>query len=392
MGVVIALVFAVFQVVGYHSNTQPPADNDVYRYTVQAHAATGADSGEAVRRAAVDWCRAQFNHDTAARRVEGAIGVQPNPRVHTDCLNWLINNDSTTERYKEIFYARPGYPFAASLVAPLTGVWAALWIVSLGFALAGGALVLLLVRLAGGSNYAAWVGEVLFFSLPTGSLGVQRLTDGPAVTVTLATLAGAVLLACRQSILPGVLTLCGALALGYFVRYSAFTLLCTALLAASLLCLARRRLRNIGTIVLAGVSIAGVVGITVGTRLMGWPGAKETLQDTFTDHFKQPDVADPLHRLIGLNIEFWSYAPWQSFTLAFLPVGLCGLSFAALWRTNATFALLATAAALTGVLTVLAHPVFGQFPRLVLPIWILPELGLPFLVFRRQRHDSDGLP
>ncbi|MEU4213334.1 hypothetical protein AB0F13_25705 [Streptomyces sp. NPDC026206] len=390
------MAFTVFQVLGYHSDTLPPANNDVYRYTVEAHSATGVSSAEAVRRAAADWCGSQYDQDTASRRVEGAVGAKPNPKLYSDCLDWLIRHDGTTERYKEIFYARPAYPFLASLIAPLTGVWAGLWVVSLLFTLVGGALVIVLIRLAGGSTRAAWVGEILFFTLPTGSVGVQRLTDGPAVTITLAALTGAVLLACRRSLLPGVVTLCGALTLGYFVRYSAFTLLSAALLAASLVCLGRRRSRHAGTVALAGVSFAGLVGITVGARLMGWPGASSTMQDTFTDHFKQPDIADPVHHLIRLNIQFWSYVPWQSHATAFLPLALCGLSLAALRRTDFTVTVLVAAAALTGVLTVMAHPVYGQYTRLILPVWLLPVLGLPFLSLRKgptgDRKSSDATP
>lgn len=380
----IASVFVVFQVLGYDSDTRPPADNDVYRYTVQAHSAAGAGPDEAVRRAAADWCDSRYGNDVAFRRVEGAVDAKPEPKVYSDCLDWLIRHDGTTERYKEIFYARPGYPFIASLVAPLTGVWAALWVVSLAFTLLGGALAIVLIRLAGGGTRAAWVGEILFFALPTGSVGVQRLTDGPAVTLILAALTGAILLVRRRSLLPGVLTLCGALTLGTFVRYSSFTLLCATLLAASLICLARRRSRHAGTVALAGVSFAGLVGITVGTGLMGWPGASSTMQDTFTDHFKQPDVADPVQQLIRLNIDFWSYMPWHSDATAFLPLALCGLSLAALWRADIAVAVLVTAAAFTGVLTVIAHPVFGQYARLILPIWLLPVLGLPFLAFLRN--------
>ncbi|GHC39110.1 hypothetical protein GCM10010507_11010 [Streptomyces cinnamoneus] len=397
-GLLIAVVFAVFQVLGYHSNTLPPADNDVYRYTVQAHSATGAGPDEAVRRAAADWCRSRSGNDTASRRVEGAVDAKPDPKVYSGCMDWLTRHDGTTERYKEIFYARPGYPFLASLVAPLTGVWAALWVVSLAFTLAGGALVIVLIRLAGGGVGAAWIGEILFFALPTGGLGVQRLTDGPAVTITLAALTGAVLLACRRSLLPGLVTLCAALALGCFVRYSSFTFLCAVLLAASLVCLGRRGSRHAGTVALAVASLAGLVGITVGARLMGWPEAASTMQDTFTDHFKQPDVADPVHQLVRLNAALWSYLPWHSQTAAFLPVALCGLSLAALWRVDATVAVLATAAALTGLLSVIAHPVYGQYARLVLPIWLLPVLGLPFLTPRkrpaqeRTSHDDRAGP
>ncbi len=380
-GILIAAVFTVFQVLGYHSDTLPPANNDVYRYTVQAHGATGAGPDEAVRRAAADWCRSRYGNDTASRRVEGVVDAEPNPKVYRDCMDWLTRHDGTTERYKEIFYARPGYPFLASLIAPLTGVWAALWVVSLAFTLAGGALAIVLIRLAGGSVRGAWIGEILFFALPTGSLGVQRLTDGPAVTLTLAALVGAVLLACRRSLLPGTFALCGALALGYFVRYSAFTLLCAALLVASLICLGRRGSRHAGTVALAGVSSVGLVGITVGARLMGWPGASSTMQDTFTDHFKQPDVADPVHQLVRLNTEFWSYVPWQHQTAAFLPIALCGLALAALWRTDVTVAVL------TICLLVVAHPVYGQYARLVLPIWLLPVLGLPFLTPKRSAED-----
>ncbi|WP_162890481.1 hypothetical protein [Streptomyces olivoreticuli] len=383
-GIIIASAFAVFQMFGYHSYALPTANNDVYRYTVQTYAATGISSAEVTHRAAADWCGSRYRNETASRRIEGSVDAKPNPGVYSGCLDWLTRHDATTERYKKIFYARPGYPFIASLVAPLTGVWAALWVVSLWFALAGGALVIVLIRLAGGGTRAAWVGEILFFTLPTGSMSVQRLTDGPAVTIILATLTGAVLLACRRALLPGVFTICGALTLGYFVRYSSFTLLCAALLATSLVCLVRRHSRHAGTVVLAGVSSAGLAGITVGAHLMGWPGVSSTMQDTFTNHFKQPDVADPVHQLVRLNIDFWSYLPWQNDTMAFLPLALCGLSLAALWRTNVTVAILITGGALTGVLTVIAHPVYGQHARLLLPIWLLPVLGLPFLSLQKN--------
>jgi hypothetical protein len=188
---------------------------------------------------------------------------------------------------------------------------------------------------------------------------------------------------------PGVAVLAASLAVLVPVRYSSMATVAVALAVAGVVALAvSRSSRHVGTYLLIGVNLAAVVAAGIVAHALKWPGVNETLQDTFTNHFTQPDVADPWSRLLRLDVHFWHQwlqtqfrAPWL---LLLVAVGVWGA-----FRAGPVFGTLVTAVAATGPLTVFAHPVLREHERLMEALWIAPVLGVPLLLmWRFDRTDQ----
>jgi hypothetical protein len=128
-----------------------------------------------------------------------------------------------------------------------------------------------------------------------------------------------------------------------------------------------------------------VIGLThlAALTILDLPGLETTLQDMFTLHFTQPDVADPLERLLwrdlevaGMALRFPLQEPMTVLVVAGLVAPLVAIrrSWAAAWLIGG----------LAAVLTILAHPVTSEFPRLLAPTWITAALGGGLWITRAQ--------
>ncbi|MGW3656852.1 hypothetical protein ACWD6R_14670 [Streptomyces sp. NPDC005151] len=128
----------------------------------------------------------------------------------------------------------------------------------------------------------------------------------------------------RGGRLSGAVLFTGALAVCAVTRYS------TALVPAALIAVAAlaswllRRPRH--DLLLAGAATACAVAVALAMKLLGLPSSEVTLQDTFTRHFRSPDVPDPWALLTDLNLQYWSQGPpkrrgaalpWEDRTLSF---------------------------------------------------------------------------
>jgi len=85
------------------------------------------------------------------------------------------------------------------------------------------------------------------------------------------------------------------------------------------------------------VTTAWAVAAAAGAKALRFPGVSETLQDTFTQYFTRPDVADPWRRLVELNLNYWTRwvqeqarAPWLLLVLAAAVWALFGVTVC--WR------------------------------------------------------------
>jgi hypothetical protein len=155
-----------------------------------------------------------------------------------------------------------------------------------------------------------------------------------------------------------------------------------------LLVLCSRRYRARSTYLLIGFNVVGFAVMTVLPSFFGWPGFSSSLQDTFSDHFYKPIPPDLDHLWLQLTRSFlhqmltlWLHQPVTPILLL--------LGLAVLWYKYRVLAAMATAAALTSVLTTFAHPLFSQSARLLFQIYLLVAFGaaaaVDWLVRRYRR-------
>jgi hypothetical protein len=183
----------------------------------------------------------------------------------------------------------------------------------------------------------------------------------------------------------------GSIGVGCFIRYSNFTFITLAVMAAAGVGLVTDPRQRRPLLSVVALSAVGFVGLAAAAHALHWSGASDTLQDTFTGHFARPEVINPWRRLAGLNVEYWSQwaqeqarSPWL---VASVVVGSITLV-----RRYRAFGLIAVAVALTGFLNQAAHPVVSQSDRLLIEASVAAVLGLPLLANPRSRTALDYLP
>ncbi|MFI1992254.1 hypothetical protein [Actinoplanes sp. NPDC020271] len=124
-----------------------------------------------------------------------------------------------------------------------------------------------------------------------------------------------------------------------------------------------------GPALIMGLGGLGVAGWALVSQVLGLPGFDETVQDYATVHFRAPDVADPIHWLIGKNLAFWPSRLSADLTALVKPVVLLAVLSVFVLRMRPVAALWILTG-LTGVAMVVAHPVPSQYERLMMPLWI----------------------
>jgi hypothetical protein len=374
----IALLYALFQLAA-GSNVGPA--NDTYRYAELTLRLLGESPAAAQTKALRAYCEDNATW-LAQRHAADPVNLDA-PFSRSSEFHKCVSQSAatglppTSPRYNEIFSSRWGFPALAAPFVQVLGVNRGLRAASWLMTIVGGLLVYLILLLLRVPGRLAALGQAVYYASPIGWWGSYGLTDGPAVTLSVAALLGA-LLVLRRRYATGAVLFAVALVGGCFVRYSNFLFVGLALAAASLLLVVFRRRLRAAAAMMFGLSSLTVISLVLIAKAFRWSGVTETLQDTFTNHFTRPDVTDPWARFADLNAAYWTQwlqgqlrSPWL---LAAVIVGSVALA-----RRNGPFGLLAIAVAATGFLDEAAHPVVSQGDRLMITVWIVAALGLPLL-------------
>lgn len=353
-----------------------PMHNDSYRYVMAIERILGHSTAQAQSIALRWYC-------TGSEAGHGAL------QVHA-CINrWTTAGGLApyNARYNEIFSARPGYPLLAAPFVAVFGLGTGLTVLAWLVAIACGWLSLLVARAAGLGQAGSLAAMIAFFLVPSFFWVHQYLTEGPTMLCTLLVLLGTIH-ALRGRTALGMSTAGVGYIAGFIIRYSTFSVqagtiaACVVLLA---LCARRHRVKR--TYLIAACNAAGFVVMTLLPSVFGWPGFGESLQDTFSNHFTEPVPTGLDHKWLGLVHTYVD----QTFTMYLhqpaTPI-LAILGLAVLWWWSRELAAVVTAAALTGVATVLAHPVANQGDRLYYQVYLLAAFGAAAavdLAYRRVR-------
>ncbi|MFF3627989.1 hypothetical protein [Streptomyces sp. NPDC002164] len=166
------------------------------------------------------------------------------------------------------------------------------------------------------------------------------------------------------------------MALCAVTRYST-ALIVTATIAVAMCVLGALR-RSRTDLLLAGVSAGCSGAVAVAMKLLALPSSEVTLQDTFTRHFRSPDVPDPWARLVDLNLTYWAH--WLAEQIAMpLFLAAAALSLWVLLRRGGVLGPLACAVVLTGAAQVAAHPLVQEADRLGVLMRVPVTLGIPLV-------------
>ena len=131
----------------------------------------------------------QVDADREAALVRCTYDTRPAlaPEARADCLVAAQDLLRYPPRYEEIFSARPGYPL---LVAPFSAREKRVVVATLAVAAADGILVMMLVRLLGGSLAGQLFAGGVFLLLPSGFWSTRLLSEGTMLAGLLVTLCG----------------------------------------------------------------------------------------------------------------------------------------------------------------------------------------------------------
>ncbi|GGT25501.1 hypothetical protein GCM10014713_18100 [Streptomyces purpureus] len=391
----IAVAYVLLQIVG--KPTLPPA-NDAYRYARATLEILGDSREQAQHTALKAYCRDKVHWDLRYQgldpqnlREDAPAGPDRAKRYKGCLINSAKGLEPTSPRYERIFDVRPGFAVLAVPAVAVLGAGPGLLVTSVLFTVLGGVLVYLLLRAVGTGRGTAAIGQAFYYASPIGWWGGLPLTEGPVLALTIGALLGSWWLLNHRTT-AGSLMLAGSLLVGTAVKYSTFLLVAGALGAAALVCLLIvAGTRHRGTYLLAALNTAAVIGIGVLSIRYSLPGSSETLQDTFTNHFAQPDVDAPWPMLGELNANYWTHwlqeqarSPWL--------IAAVGLGAWGLFRHNRALAWPVLAVGMTGLAAEIAHPVYSQGDRLMVNVWIVAVLGLPLLLDQVTRRRGAQVP
>jgi hypothetical protein len=284
-------------------------------------------------------------------------------------------------RYRAIFESRPGYPI---LVAPFVKIMGlgpgAVAATALLFVLLA-IVVHIALRVTAATRAGAVASSVALCVLPFAWWNSRLMADGSAVLLMVMALLGGVLIL-RRSTWPGVFVLTSALGFLFVVKPANGVALGTTFLACAV-CFAVLAWRHKNPNLCEWLTVGGIaIVVTSAWLIVGsvlrLPSFEVTLQDLATTHFKRPDVADT-----------WGYLLYSEWRLALnvvrsarlfdllIPLAACGF---VLRRLRAQQAALWIATSAAGLIVVAAHPLLGEYPRLVSPVWIVFVVAVGLLV------------
>jgi hypothetical protein len=388
------IVGVLFLGIQFLASPSVDPSNDTYRYAIMTLRVLGESRASAEAQALRAYCRENAAWQARRQRVDPVSfeSVYPTQESVNACEERSAHGLAPTDpRYRAIFESRWGFPVLAAPMVAVLGVNDGLKCTSVLMTMLGGLAAYATLRILGLRRDVAALGQAFYYASPIGVWGSYGLTDGPSVTLSMGVLLGAILVVRRRYRL-GTSLVGGSILVGCFVRYSSFLIICFAIVAASLLSLLIDHRSRTPMLMLLGLASTGAVALATAARLFAWPGPGETLQDTFTGHFTRPDAADPLGKLLGLNLEYWTQWSQEQLRTPWLLVAVA-VGSVMLLRRHGAFGRIGVAVAMTGFLNEVAHPVGDQGDRLMIQVWVAAALGLP-LLWRHgnDRPDQDGRP
>jgi hypothetical protein len=325
----------------------------------------------------------QSSADTAAAKITcGAMNRADPPyrKGYNACVRYRIGlPDRAPIRFQRIFTSRPGY---ALLTTPFVWVLggAGFLVGTAVLGVACGVAIAVLGLVAGLRPGQALLAEAAFYLLPSGLWASRMLAEAPMMLFLSMALIGTVLLLRGYAPIAAVFLLAVSLTCLFVVKPANGVALAAALTAGAVMLSTFIRARS-ACLVIAAVAAVALAGYLLVSTALHLPGTHETLQDTFTRHFRRPDVADPWHLLADHTVLLWQdrIAP-QMLNDPLIPaaylLGAAGL-FGRL-RRNAAWPLFL--AGLTGAVVVSMHPLASETPRLAVVTWIPVALGLAALL------------
>jgi len=331
----------------------------------------------------------QADADQEAAVVRCSYWVQPalSFAKQADCVQDAGELLHFPPRYEEIFAARPGYPI---ILAPLSAMLGreGFVVATLMVAVLDGVLIMILVRLLGGTSAEQLVAAGAFLLLPSGFWSTRLLSDGTMLAGLLVTMCGAILLQ-RGTRRVGVGLMLVGLGAVYVTKSANLVGLALALLAsgAAIAWVSRGPAKRNGYLLAASSSTALLLAAASGI-LLGWPGLGASVQDMLTAHFQRPDVPDPWSSLARANLQFWPDLFGQWLRSPVLVLGsLAALVWLAVRLRMASIPVLL--AGLSGIPLLMIHPVATEWDRLLVPIWvpIALAIGLALPAFVAGRID-----
>jgi len=331
----------------------------------------------------------QADADQEAAVVRCSYWVQPalSFAKQADCVQDAGELLHFPPRYEEIFAARPGYPI---ILAPLSAMLGreGFVVATLMVAVLDGVLIMILVRLLGGTSAEQLVAAGAFLLLPSGFWSTRLLSDGTMLAGLLVTMCGAILLQ-RGTRRVGVGLMLVGLGAVYVTKSANLVGLALALLAsgAAIAWVSRGPAKRNGYLLAASSSTALLLAAASGI-LLGWPGLGASVQDMLTAHFQRPDVPDPWSSLARANLQFWPDLFGQWLHSPVLVLGsLAALVWLAVRLRMASIPVLL--AGLSGIPLLMIHPVATEWDRLLVPIWvpIALAIGLALPAFVAGRID-----
>ncbi|MFG2627637.1 hypothetical protein [Streptomyces sp. NPDC048473] len=376
------LVSAVYVLAQLTAGTSWTLFPDSYRYARAAEEYLGADRDEAHRAALSAFCASRADEVAQNKKLDPLTGEDEPGRAgaasEAACLErWSDAPDITTgdSRYQSIFSSRPGYPLLAAPFVSALGVLDGMRALGLLLAVGGSLAVCGLLRGAGLSPTAAVAGQIAFLVSPLGRWSLQALSEGLVTVCVLGAVWGGVLMA-RDRRGAGAALFIGSLAVCAVTRYSTALVLAALIAVAMLASWLLRRSR--ADLLPAGVATGCAAAVALAMKLLGLPSSEVTLQDTFTRHFRAPEVPDPWARLVDLDLKYWSHWIGEQASMPFF-LAATVISLWVLLRRGGVLGPLACAVTLTGAAQIAAHPLVQEADRLGVLMWIPMTLGIALI-------------
>jgi hypothetical protein len=295
-------------------------------------------------------------------------------------IGWVDRNP----QYQAIFTPRVGFPLLSIPFMRLLGEREGMWLVAVAGTAIAGLLMARLARMAGLNLVPSLLVQAAFYALPASiPHGVALLAEGPTLASALVMAIGMAHVL-RGSRGRGTALLVLGLGLVFFFKYSSAVLLCLSFLLVCVGLLIFKTYRRYSQIRL-GILIATVLIVTslAVNGLFGFPGLNESLQDTFTDHFRHPPVDDPFSLLIVLEGDFlWRFLmdlPANAAYLLVFVAGVWGYVRAMREKLLPPAGWAGVALSLYGILSVVGHPVYTQAERLGSSLWVGVAIGIGLL-------------
>ena len=291
----------------------------------------------------------------------------------------VYDQSRVADRYIRIFTSRPAYPLIASVFVPAFGVWRGMMVATLGLAVLAALLAYLAVWLATGRRFAGLAASVLLLLLPSGYWVTRVLAEGATAVGYFGVLLGVTLIWKRRTY--SGLALATAAFLWLFAARSANGLaLALTLLAAGILMLLTRFPYRRGALLTGGLALVALAGWVVVSTALRLPGLNETIQDFASVHFRRPDIPDPYTWLYHKNLTFWPRLWDEKIVTSPWPVFAFLLSVPILFRKLRQTAWVWLISATNGLILLIAHPAFGEYDRLMSPLWFTVSCALGWAI------------